>query len=265
MGPLKKKRHQKAALSIIKHSDCTILRDQISKEVLLKLSQDFNEQLNPEKIFTSLDPAVQCLFEYQRLNSQNSIPEEKDYITVNLREFPAEYSRENKSIRINQLLFQIVNMLSDKFEDKKIRLIPMHYFHVGNDDRLFLNKIAIQLNKPNLDVQNINLTLEETMAVFEHAMLNIGMRFHSVVFQSILNGKNIILDYTEPQKGKIYGFLSDMHALKFYENRYINLQQVTNFSQDFFEKVQWEETFTYDLQQVKQKLKVYDQCLNALL
>jgi polysaccharide pyruvyl transferase WcaK-like protein len=103
----------------------------------------------------------------------------------------------------------------------------MHYFTVGNDDRFFLNHVRQQLlpQCPNVHVQNEPMTLIETMEFFSKAKLNIGMRFHSVLLQTALSGKNIVLDYTEPGKGKISGFLQMIDPSGFYKGRYINLQE----------------------------------------
>ena len=100
----------------------------------------------------------------------------------------------------------------------------MSYFYLGCDDREFLNQIILKEKLPNVTVQNKPLTLKNTMKVFQNSDFNIGMRFHSVVFQTILSGKNYILDYTEPRKGKIYGFIKDIDEGDFYNNRYIVLQ-----------------------------------------
>ena len=50
------------------------------------------------------------------------------------------------------------------------------------------------------------------------------MRFHSVVFQCLLSGKNAILDYTDPEYGKISGFLKEIDPDNYYNIRYYNLQ-----------------------------------------
>ena len=41
----------------------------------------------------------------------------------------------------------------------------------------------------------------------------------------MLKGNNYILDYTEPDIGKISGFLSVVDHESFYNDRYVNLQQ----------------------------------------
>lgn len=109
--------------------------------------------------------------------------------------------------------------------DKIPVLIPMHYFSVGNDDRLFLHTLCMSDRRlSDVFVQNHPLSLLETIRKFYEADIAIGMRFHSVVFQTIVNGKNFVLDYTEPGKGKINGFMKDFFKNIDYQSRYSNLQ-----------------------------------------
>ena len=61
------------------------------------------------------------------------------------------------------------------------------------------------------------------MEKYYDAYFCVGMRFHSVVLQTVLNGKNYILDYTEPQKGKIYGMLDELNIVDVYASRYTSL------------------------------------------
>ena len=53
------------------------------------------------------------------------------------------------------------------------------------------------------------------MEIYSDAYFNIGMRFHSVVLQTISSDKNCVLDSTEPKKGKTYGLLSDIEKIVF--------------------------------------------------
>jgi hypothetical protein len=50
-----------------------------------------------------------------------------------------------------------------------------------------------------------------------------------------LNGDNYIIDYTDPQKGKIIGMLKQIDAMLFYKDRYISLF-ASNPSFDFTKK-----------------------------
>jgi polysaccharide pyruvyl transferase WcaK-like protein len=250
IGPLFHKKFKKSVLNIVKKSDIVILRDNKSKDNLSAIACEFNTEINPARISTSFDPAVECCLEFNRLHLESSA----NYIAVNLREFPMEYQKETKSKNINRELTSFIASLSDNFPKHVIKLIPMHYFHIGNDDRLFLNAISQELQRKNIHVQNIHLTLKETLQTYQDAYFNIGMRFHSVVFQTISSGKNYVLDYTEPRKGKIYGFLQDIDQVGFYAPRYISLQEEV-ISANIIQNV--EAKFQFNDQAVKEKLDAF--------
>lgn len=228
IGPLFKDEYQKIVIDIAKLSDGIILRDFVSKKNLLNYAKKFNKEINIKQIYTSFDPAVECAFKYKLY--LGDLKQEKDIdILINLREFPNEYSNSFIGEKINLILLHFLESLSK--EKRNIKLIPMHYFSIGNDDRKFLSKLIFNItNNKIYEVQNKPLSLVETMQYFYSARLNLGMRFHSVVLQTILNGNNIILDYTEPTKGKIGGFLRDIDFENFYTNRYFCLQKVDNIN-----------------------------------
>lgn len=250
VGPLFHKKYRKSVLNISLNSDITILRDNKSKDNLEEIYKEFNKFYDTSSVHTSYDPAVECTLEYNKLNQSK----QQDYIAINLREFPLEYNKHKDSKNINEELKMFIEDLADKYEDREIRLIPMHYFYIGNDDRVFLNAIALNLQKENIKVQNPNLTLKETIEVYQNAYFNVGMRFHSVVLQTIVSGKNYVLDYTEPKKGKIYGFLFDIDKENFYASRYISLQE-----DSINTNILNEENLKFDINEdsVKERLKIY--------
>lgn len=250
VGPLFHKKYRKSVLNISLNSDIIILRDNKSKDNLEEIYKDFNKLFNGKTIVTSYDPAVECTLEYNKLNKE----EDDDYIAVNLREFPLEYSKHNDSKNINDELKSFIKSLAKKYPDREIRLIPMHYFYIGSDDRVFLNNIALDLKLENIKVQNPNLTLKETIEVYQNAYFNVGMRFHSVVLQTISSGKNYVLDYTEPKKGKIYGFLCDIDKDGFYDKRYISLQEDV-ITADIIENT--DKKFEIDEKVITSRLDVY--------
>lgn len=219
IGPLFGNKYQKAVIEIVKCSDLLILRDKTSERTLIELSGYFKCTVDRGKIFISYDPAVACAIGY-RHSSQVPI---KDYITINLRMFTREYSK--RELIINDNFRKFVIDIANKYPGRQIRLIPMHYFHIGNDDRFFLNAIVQGTELENLSVQNTPLTLTDTMEVFREAYFNVGMRFHSIILQTIISGRNYVLDYTDPRKGKIISFLNDIDKNAFYRERYINLQE----------------------------------------
>jgi len=119
-------------------------------------------------------------------------------------------------------------------------------------------------NRSNIEVQNTPLTLSETINIFRDASFNIGMRFHSVVLQTIASGKNYILDYTEPKKGKINGFLMDIDSTAFYRNRYISLQE-DKLSTLCIKQDEIQNTFSLNKSTIKFNLNIYVEQLQKLM
>lgn len=253
IGPLFKKKFKRAVATIVDNSDILIFRDTMSIENLTQTFKELHLPFHKEKAIDSLCPSIKCAIEY----SKDSKPTEDSYIAINLRSFPIEYTTK-KRLSINETLKCFIENISYKYSNTEIKLIPMHYFHIGNDDRFFLNEIAYDLKLKNLVVQNTPLSLFETMAIFENAQFSIGMRFHSVLLQTILNGKNFILDYTEPQRGKISGFIKDIDKNNFYLKRYTNLQENVP-SADIIQHTN--KKFIYPVDFIDKKLQVYCQKL----
>lgn len=250
VGPLFHKKYRMSVLNISLNSDIVILRDSKSKDNLEDIYKEFNRPFDETLVMKSYDPAAECTLQYNRLNQKI----EQEYIAVNLREFPLEYNKDNDSKNINEELKKFIKDLASKYHEREIRLIPMHYFYIGNDDRVFLNSIAMDLNLKNIKVQNANLTLKETIEVYQNAYFNVGMRFHSVVLQTIASGKNYVLDYTEPKKGKIFGFLKDIDTVGFYEQRYLSLQEDV-ISAEILENE--DSKFELNNEDVNEQMKIY--------
>ena len=101
----------------------------------------------------------------------------------------------------------------------------MHTYFFGGDDRECLNKYKRMLsNSAKVHVHNVPLSLVETMRQYRHSMACFGMRFHSVLLQTILNGNNYILDYTDPEKGKTISLIKQLGLCDYYNNgRYYSL------------------------------------------
>jgi polysaccharide pyruvyl transferase WcaK-like protein len=250
VGPLFHKKYRKSVLNISFNSDIVILRDNKSKDNLEEIYKEFDKIFNSNFIETSYDPATECTLQFNQLNTKTH----KDYIAVNLREFPLAYNKNRDSKNINEELKNFIKGIADKFADKEIRLIPMHYFHIGGDDRVFLNSIALELQKENIKVQNPNLTLKETIEIYQNADFNIGMRFHSVVLQTISSGKNYVLDYTEPKKGKISGFLNDIDDKGFFQDRYVSLQE-DKITEDVIQNT--DKKFCFNEKEIITRLNIY--------
>ena len=230
IGPINRIKFQKVLISILKNSDITYLRDNKSLDTLRKIKKGAN-LIEKKQIIVSHDPAVIPCYYYK----QNNKTEQKDYIAINLRRFPDAYSK--TLINVDENIINFLNRISKNNTTQKIKLVPMHFFSAGNDDREYLyylrNKV---IDKSNIEIQNVPLNLEQTLKIFANAKINVGMRYHSVIFQTITNGNNYILDYTEPKIGKISGFIKDIDKNSFYENRYCNIQELKPIDFEFSEE-----------------------------
>lgn len=169
-----------------------------------------------------IDPAAFACLEYL-----NSHPEEatNDFYAINIRDIMAAGGHYPINAEMDGYLVEWLGQFADK-ADKPIRLVPMHTFSIGCDDRFILNRIAKKIKSPKVEVLTVPPSLEETMAIYRNASLCIGMRFHAVLMQTILNGNNIILDYTDPKKGKIIELMRQLDIEDIYKDRYLSVSQV---------------------------------------
>ncbi|MFA0079700.1 polysaccharide pyruvyl transferase family protein [Vibrio artabrorum] len=267
VGPLYSKKYRKSVLNIANKADLIILRDKKSKENLIDIYNEFDSDISKKEISVSFDPAVECTHMYLTYTKDKIITNKKvldDYICINLRKFPEEYREGTTARDINSALLRFVKDIANNYKNENIYLIPMHYFHIGDDDRLFLNKLQRVIGTENVTVQNAPLSLEETIEKYKNAKLNVGMRFHSVVLQTICSGKNLVLDYTQPNKGKIKGFIDDIDNISFYKNRYLNLQnEEPTF--EFFDDVDESQCFNYSEDSISRASETYVNGLSQLI
>lgn len=218
VGPMIKSIYERSLVHIVEKSDLTLFRDETAK-IQYSLLAGKRAKLSHSLI----DPAVIAAKTY--LDSNPVVCPQDEYIVACIRDFPMEYSI-SSAITAQEMNRRVLRVLVDicRQHGKKIKLLPMHYFCVGGDDRIYMNRLAREAGKDLFVVQNAPLTTEQTFHEFAASGCCIGMRFHSVVLQTILNGQNIILDYTAPNMGKIGGFLQQIDASEHYRDSYINLQ-----------------------------------------
>jgi polysaccharide pyruvyl transferase WcaK-like protein len=218
VGPIHKKLYEKTLLHIVRNSDITVFRDETSlNEYNRLLGKNSNAQ-------AAIDPAVFAAFIFKN-EYKISAESKENVIVASIREFDKTY-KINNTIDIDDINKMVVDFIGRLSElEKPIHLVPMSYFGLAYDDRKFMNIIKWQLEKDCISVQNKPLSLYETMKVFSEADSCIGMRFHSVVLQTVLNGNNIILDYTDPATGKIGNFIRQINTEEHYKDSYIALQK----------------------------------------
>lgn len=215
IGPLKNQQYIDVVDRIFELSTAISFRDNLSINTAKQLYGD-------KYRFKCLgDPAVISIEAYkQSHNKDNTIHK---YASVNLREYPkSEYGGEN-GISYPELIC-FIEELGRSYET--VYLVPMHTFFIGGDDRKILSEVAFDCNMKNVKVIQKPMNLYELYKNYSDASACVGMRYHSVVMQTILNGNNAILNYTDPKNGKIQGFINNIKGEQFYSDRIVNVQEI---------------------------------------
>ena len=214
LGPLNNDKMTIDLISqIFKYSDTIIFRDKVSAQTAEKLYG------SKYKYIYSFDPAVISVLKFKN----TYIPQKKDYIACNIRKHKSkEYGCDIKE-DFDKILADFLIKISSK--KGKIRFIPMHTFTIGGDDRLYQAHIKQLCTKDTFFPLEKPFSLYELYKIYSDASYCIGMRYHSILCQLLLNGNNIILDYTNPKDGKIISFLQDIYEnVDVIKNSYVNLQ-----------------------------------------
>lgn len=223
IGPLVYKQNRKIVADILMNTDLAIFRDERGVEEARLLNQSHEM----DNIYYAHDPAILSIMDYKVPNKQ----EFNDTICINCRKFPSSAFGGMK-VSLDESLIKMIQCASEQY--KSVKLIPMHTFYIGGDDRKYLSELCLGVNKSNVFVQHKPMNLYELFDIFATSAACIGMRYHSVVLQTLLNGNNFILDYTEIKKGKINGFLNMINS-EYYNDRIINLQSSVQ-NMELFEK-----------------------------
>ena len=231
VGPLISGYFRNKTYKLCKNADLVIVRDKSSYQSLI------NEGLSQDKIKVYPDPAVYAAIHFKKKNkSLASMPE--DYYAFNFRDYQNHFARKSlyDADDFANAIDSFIECEEEKGKKPQIYLVPMHNFAVGGDDRIYLNNLN-QIMKNRINVINDPLSMLETFSVYENALGCFGMRYHSVVLQTVLNGNNAILDYTNGKKGKIRGFIDDLEGGEFYDKRICSLQDGDQKKENVLHKV----------------------------
>lgn len=221
-GPFNIRKYEKVGVDLVHLSDLTIFRDKTS------LNELYNHTAGLKNVFSLIDPAFITAYWFRK---RHQLMPTNDFCCINLREMFVTEVRQKGRFCIDdceKLILQVMNAIPHI----PIKLIPMHTFCIGGDDRIILNKIANRINSDRIIVQNKPLSLEDTMELFYNSKICIGMRFHSIVLQMVLNGYNYIMDYTEPDKGKIINILHQLKLVDSFKDRYVHYDNIKSLKID---------------------------------
>lgn len=242
-GPLIIKEYIECVRNIIHFSDLVIMRSELCRERVLKICHAADKH----KIFASFDPAIISVVDYNKL--ENEVDKKDGLWLMNIRDLDYVYSKQD-------YYYPIIKQIVDKVAKHvpELYLIPMHTFYIGGDDRYIQNRIAQDLLKDNIHVRQKPLSLKESYDIVRSADGCFGMRYHSIVLQTFLNGNNYIVDYTDHEKGKIQAFLQVIDSCSFYKDRYINILEQTPQELHFDKK---NKRFVYESKVIEKCIKQY--------
>ena len=241
VGPLKNQKYINVVKDILSACDLIILRDNISKDELLRIyGDDYGSIVLP-------DPAIISIEEFLISHSRD----EKNYRVVNLRDYmESVYNHrlfENRETWVDFLL----NVSKDV---DKLYFTPMHNFYIGEDDRYCIAELLNGEKINKLEILDRPFDLYTLYDKILNAQGCIGMRYHSVVMQTLLNGNNLIIDYTGVENGKIFGFLNDLENGVCLLNRRYALQSGEELKIDkFANKLRENYRYKYNYQNVKKE------------
>lgn len=138
--------------------------------------------------------------------------ERSNTIRCFLRELTPEYPQATTPDEARDRLTGLLRRLLHLYPDCRIELLPMHYFPVGNDDRVFARMLGDALGDDRIAVEMRPLSPAEIVRRMADARFCVCMRFHSVVFAHTIGAPYLAIDYTNG--GKITGFLEDVNNLE---------------------------------------------------
>lgn len=226
-GPLISFEYINIACDIINLSDLTIFRDKKSYELYTSHIQ--SKCISNQNVHCLIDPAFFSAINYRKTLSRER---QNEAIAFNVRNISTDtFDTNHINDKYMDVFVRTANSLIEKF-NCPINLIPMHTFHIGGDDRVIMDKMAKQISNSNVNVIHDPLSLKDVMDYYYDAKICVGVRFHSIVLQTVLNGKNYIIDYTDPKRGKTIGMLNDIGFLADYKNRYSSLFNYSELDYD---------------------------------
>lgn len=257
-GPLVKKEFINCVKKIVELSDLVVMRSSSCLEQIRSIS----DKKFWEKLYYLMDPAVVSVMRYKKsyLHTADNLTDENKKVTwlMNIRDL--DYVN-NKQEVYYPIIKETVRLIADQVPN--LLLVPMHSFSVGGDDRIIQNRVKQDLNSINLDVIQKPLNLKDTYDLIIESAGCIGMRYHSILFQTFLNGNNYIIDYTNPKTGKISSFIKEIDKDSFYKDRYMHIEDDLKLRSIKIKDSSY--NFTYDISIGDRNLERYKELIGNIM
>jgi glycosyltransferase involved in cell wall biosynthesis/polysaccharide pyruvyl transferase WcaK-like protein/tetratricopeptide (TPR) repeat protein/SAM-dependent methyltransferase/sulfatase maturation enzyme AslB (radical SAM superfamily) len=196
IGPLNVEKYRDNVIALVQLADRVSVRSQGSAGLLKRLGVT-------KQITVRSDPSITYI---DALNLQWCGNDSRT-IRCYLRALTSEYPQATTREEADEALAGLLRRLLATYPDHTVELWPMHYFHVGNDDREYARQLAESVNNPRLSHQVQPQTPEAILKSMAEAAFCVCMRYHSVVFASTIGAPFLALDYTDG--GKIAHLLTE--------------------------------------------------------
>ena len=210
VGPLKTDFGRSKVTNIILNTDYAFFRDEKSAELAKELG------LRGPALH-ACDPALRYVTRWrERRDVCREAVGEEAFVVALLREQTKEYSdsaSEVTSCLLEELrgLFQAIIRRN---KTSVVRLLPMHTFWLGNDDREYLVKVAKGFSSDKVAYCSDALSLESLLKEISKSTFGLPMRYHGHIFMLALDIPFLSVDYTG-KAGKIANLLGRFDLLEY--------------------------------------------------
>ena len=219
VGPLHQPLYIEAVREMLRLADVIELRDSKSVEWA-------RQQTGRTDIVNAGDPAMAFVHRWQGTHPR---PPVLRTLNCYLREWTDEYKGtlsddEFHAVKaqFEEQLGQLVATMSERL-GLRPRLLAMHHFTIGGDDRDFNRHLARRyLSHLDPIVEMRPFSVSDILHSMQEATFCLTMRFHSTLFAHTLGVPFGAVDYTGG--GKVSAFLSDHQAL----DRLLSMQQIAS-------------------------------------
>ena len=198
IGPLHVEEYRRNVMRIIMMANQVSVRDQASRRLLqsLGIMKEIQVINDPSQTFVARTKIAHT-------HRKSRI------IRCFFRELTTEYPQATTLPDATRKIKLFLSRLLEWYPRHRIELWSMHYFPIGNDDRLYAKKLAGDMCSERIVVDYKPRSPEEILHAMAVAHFCVCMRFHSVVFAATIGAPFVAIDYTAG--GKVQGYLDDTH------------------------------------------------------
>jgi polysaccharide pyruvyl transferase WcaK-like protein len=220
VGPLHKKEYEKNVVRTLRLATRIAVRDSQSKRMIQSyaIRKEITVRPDPSTTYVGTTGMIHA-------GTQSKL------IRCFLRELTHEYPQEITASEAAANMAVFMKNLLDWFPECTIELVAMHYFPVGQDDRIYAKALQERVNDSRMVIDIKPRTPQDILAAMVEARFCVCMRLHSVIFASSIKAPYVAIDYTSG--GKVAAYLEDINR----SAKALPLKRVAEIEKPEFERV----------------------------